>query len=327
MANVTREDFSVAAATNASAYRRVTIPVLRIEAGPGPAVALIAGVHGDEWEGQAAILDLWHQLPEILQRGTVYLLPAVNAEASLAGTRLSPSDGGNLNRAFLGEPARGYTESIAAALEARLLPRVQAMVDVHSGGASLRYLPSSVITRYGDDAYDERLPALARAFGLADCVFFRSGEAGSMPAAASRHGVLRLSAEIGGGRETSQSLADRCRDGLLGCLAEFGLLARPAHPAPNADVRLYDLDAPAATLRARESGAFVPAVELGQSVAAQQPIGRLIEPARPDAPQRPLLSPQSGTVVCLRPIARSADGDCLLQVAPALPLDFLASKY
>lgn len=326
MASVTREDFSVAAATNASAYRRITIPVLRIGAGPGPAVALIAGVHGDEWEGQAAILDLWHQLPDILQRGTVYLLPAVNAEASLAGTRLSPSDGGNLNRAFLGEPARGYTESVAAALEARLLPRVQALVDVHSGGASLRYLPSSVITRYGSDPYDERLPALARAFGLPDCVFFRGGEAGSMPAAASRHGVLRLSAEIGGGRETSQLLVDRCRDGLLGCLAELGLLQGQA-PAPAAQVRLYDLDTPAATLRSREQGVFVPAVELGQFVAAHQCIGRLIEPARPDAPPRALLSPQAGTVVCLRPIARSDDGDCLLQVAPALPLDTLASRY
>ncbi|MFD4839373.1 succinylglutamate desuccinylase/aspartoacylase family protein [Achromobacter sp. NPDC058515] len=326
MVRVSREDFSVAAATNASAYRRVTIPMLRVEAGPGPAVALIAGVHGDEWEGQAAILDLWRRLPDILQRGTVYLLPAVNAQASLAGTRLSPADGGNLNRAFLGAPARGYTESVAAALEARLLPRVEAMVDVHSGGASLRYLPSSVITRYGDDAYDERLPALARAFGLPHCVFFRGNEAGSMPAAASRHGVLRLSAEIGGGGETSRSLADRCRDGLLGCLGALGLL--PDRPLPrNREIRLYDLDAPAATLRAREPGVFVPGVELGQPVAAGEDIGSLIEPARPDTPIRTLLSPQAGTVVCLRAIARSDDGDCLLQVAPALPLDSLASKY
>jgi predicted deacylase len=326
MVRVSREDFSVAAATNESAYRRITIPMLRVEAGPGPAVALIAGVHGDEWEGQAALLDLWHRLPDLLQRGTVYLLPAVNAEASLAGTRLSPADGGNLNRAFLGAPARGYTESVAAALEARLLPRVQAMVDVHSGGASLRYLPSSVITRYGGDAYDARLPALARAFGLPHCMFFRSGETGSMPAAASRHGVLRLSAEIGGGRETSRNLVDRCRDGLMGCLGELGLL--PDRPlAPNPEIRLYDLDAPAATLRAREPGVFVPGVELGQSVDEGQDIGHLIEPARPDTPMRPLRSPQAGTVVCLRAIARSNDGDCLLQAAPALPLDSLASKY
>ena len=44
MIKVSREDFTCAAATNASAYRRVTIPVLKIEAGPGPAVALMAGV-------------------------------------------------------------------------------------------------------------------------------------------------------------------------------------------------------------------------------------------------------------------------------------------
>lgn len=324
MIKVSREDFTCAAATNASAYRRVTIPVLKIEAGPGPAVALMAGVHGDEWEGQAAILQLWQLLPGVLQRGTVYLLPAANAEASLAGTRLSPSDGGNLNRAFLGAPARGYTESVAAALEARLLPRLQALVDVHSGGASLRYLPSSVITRYGDDPYDERLPALARAFGMPHCVFFRGGESGSIPAAASRLGVLRLSAEIGGG-ETTRALVERCRDGLLGCLAELGLLAAatPRQPAP----LLHDLDAPAATLRGREPGVFIPAVNLGQTVTAGQTIGQLIEPARPDLPARALASLQAGTVVCLRAIARSDDGDCLLQVAPALPLDSLASLY
>ncbi|MFY2594483.1 succinylglutamate desuccinylase/aspartoacylase domain-containing protein [Achromobacter xylosoxidans] len=325
MAKVSREDFTCAAATNASAYRRITVPVLKIEAGPGPAVALMAGVHGDEWEGQAAILQLWQLLPGVLQRGTVYLLPAANAEASLAGTRLSPSDDGNLNRAFLGAPARGYTESVAAALEARLLPRIQALVDVHSGGASLRYLPSSVITRYGDDALDERVPALARAFGLPHCVFFRGTESGSLPAAASRLGVLRLSAEIGGGRETTCALVERCRDGLLGCLAELGLLAGAS--SRQASPTLHNLEPPAATLRARESGVFIPAVDLGQTVTAGQTIGQLIEPARPDLPARNLASPQAGTVVCLRAIARSDDGDCLLQVAPALSLDSLASLY
>lgn len=326
MVRVSREDFSVAAATNQSAYRRVTIPMLRIEAGPGPAVALMAGVHGDEWEGQAAILELWHTLPALLQRGTVYLLPAANAEASLAGTRLSPNDGGNLNRAFLGAPARGYTESVAAALEARLLPRIQAMVDVHSGGASLRYLPSSVITRYGADAYDERLPALARAFGLPQCMFFRGNEAGSMPAAASRHGVLRLSAEIGGGAETSSMLVEQCRDGLLACLSELGLLEQTPRTAPE-PVQIYDLDAPAATLRASQAGVFIPSVQLGQVVAKDQQIGRLIEPAMPDLAMQVLLAPQAGTVVCLRAIARSNVGDCLAQVAPALPLDALEFQY
>ncbi|MCW0206956.1 MAG: succinylglutamate desuccinylase, partial [Achromobacter sp.] len=63
------------------------------------------------------------------------------------------------------------------------------------------------------------------------------------------------------------------------------------------------------------------------SVAARQRIGRLIEPARPATPPPALVSPQAGTVVCLRAIARSGDGDCLVQIAPALPLDSLSSRY
>ncbi|WP_431831966.1 hypothetical protein [Achromobacter mucicolens] len=35
----------------------------------------------------------------------------------------------------------------------------------------------------------------------------------------------------------------------------------------------------------------------------------------------------AGTLGGLRPIARSDDGDCLLQVAPALPLDALATRF
>ncbi|WYX11851.1 hypothetical protein WJ978_14590 [Achromobacter xylosoxidans] len=54
-------------------------------------------------------------------------------------------------------------------------------------------------------------------------------------------------------------------------------------------------------------------------MTAGQTIGQLIEPARPDLPARNLASPQAGTVVCLRAIARSDDGDCLLQVAPPFP--------
>ena len=73
MAKVSREDFTCAAATNTSAYRRITVPVLKIEAGPGPAVALMAGVHGDEWEGQAAILQLWHLLPGVLQLSLIHI--------------------------------------------------------------------------------------------------------------------------------------------------------------------------------------------------------------------------------------------------------------
>ncbi|CPP99089.1 Uncharacterised protein [Bordetella pertussis] len=53
----------------------------------------------------------------------------------------------------------------------------------------------------------------------------------------------------------------------------------------------------------------------------------LCEPARPDRPPLTLASPQDGTVVCLRALARSDDGDCLLQIAPARPFETLSTLY
>ena len=243
-----------AAATNESAYRRVTVPVLRIDAGPGPAVALMAGVHGDEWEGQAAILELWHARDPEPRHG----LSAARRQrrSLLAGRRLSPNDGGNLNRAFLG-PARGYTKAWRPRWK-RSCCRAEALVDAQR--RRIAALPAVL----GDHALwpgrSIRLPALARAFGLPHCIF-RGTEAGSMPAAASRHGVLRLSAEIGGGAETGQALVDRCREGLLGCLHELGLLNRE-HARIH---QPYTTWTPPPRPCAHGPGVFIPGVELASA--------------------------------------------------------------
>ncbi len=325
-ATASREDFCCAAPTNSSAYRQVNVPVLRVDAGAGPAVALIAGVHGDEWEGQAAILALWQTLPGLLRAGTVYLLPAANAEACAAATRLSPSDGGNLNRAFLGAPVRGYTESVAAALHARVLDKVQVLVDIHSGGASLRYLPGTVVTRYDDAPWDPRVADLARAFGLPHCFYFHSRESASMPAAAHRQGLVRLSAEIGGGNCTDAALVQHCHDGLLGCLAQLGMVDAAAAVAA-VEPALYDLSPAPATLRASAAGVFVPSLALGDRVAAGAALGSLMHPEQPERGMSPVAAPQAGVAVCLRALARSQPGDCLAQVAPALPFSQLPELF
>ena len=134
----------------------------------------------------------------------------------------------------------------------------------------------------------------------------RTGPAFSFPASS-----------LGGGAETGQALVDRCREGLLGCLHELGLLNRElARPDPPA---LYDLDAPPRPC-ARTGPAFsFPASSLA-SASRRVSAWALIEPTPRHAGAH-LLSPQAGTVLCLRAIARSDDGDCLLQAAPALPLD------
>jgi predicted deacylase len=73
----------------------------------GPILLVTAAVHGDEYEGPAAIARLFQELQEAPLRGMLLGLPVVHGAAWEARSRVSPADGIDLNRVFLGSPA-GY---------------------------------------------------------------------------------------------------------------------------------------------------------------------------------------------------------------------------
>ncbi|MCB2042915.1 MAG: succinylglutamate desuccinylase/aspartoacylase family protein, partial [Rhodoferax sp.] len=87
-----------------SAYGALAIPIAVIRNGDGPTVFLMSGNHGDEYEGQITLAKLIRELEPEQVRGRIIILPAANLPAAMAGTRVSPIDQGNLNRAFPGDP-------------------------------------------------------------------------------------------------------------------------------------------------------------------------------------------------------------------------------
>ena len=91
--------------THESAYGWIAIPIAVVRGGTGPDVLLTAGNHGDEYEGQIALLKLMRELEPGAVRGRVIIVPRLNLPAAAAGRRTSPVDGGNLNRLFPGESA------------------------------------------------------------------------------------------------------------------------------------------------------------------------------------------------------------------------------
>ena len=62
----------------------------------GPLALITAGVHGDEYEGPAAIFSLAQLLSPDRVRGTIIAVPVANPAAFAAGTRVHPGDGCNL---------------------------------------------------------------------------------------------------------------------------------------------------------------------------------------------------------------------------------------
>src|SRR4051794_27233422 len=83
--------------------------------GDGPHVLITAGVHGDELEPMVAVRRLMHAIDATELRGSVTLVPVVNAAAFARGTRTA-DDGLDLARVCPGRADGSVTERAAAAL-------------------------------------------------------------------------------------------------------------------------------------------------------------------------------------------------------------------
>lgn len=135
-----------------SAYGWIPVPIVSIRNGSGPVVLVMAGNHGDEYEGQIVVSRIVREIDAPHVRGQLIFLPMANFPAADAGTRVSPIDGGNLNRSFPGDPAGAPTAVIADYIEHTLLPRVQYLIDLHSGGSSLLYQGGNLLALEPRDA-------------------------------------------------------------------------------------------------------------------------------------------------------------------------------
>lgn len=149
-----------------SGYGWIPVPVVTITNGDGPTLLMIAGNHGDEYEGQIALTKLSRELEPENIRGRIIILTMANYPAAKAGLRTSPIDGGNLNRSFPGDPLGNPTQMIAHYIEEVLLPLCDYSIDLHSGGTSLFYPPTLLRGRGHTAEETEKLIALQHAFDL-----------------------------------------------------------------------------------------------------------------------------------------------------------------
>src|SRR5690349_8271497 len=81
----------------------VELPVLLVRGrSPGKLLVVVAGVHGDEYEGVRAIIDTCAGLDPNEMSGDLLAVPVANPPAFWNSTRTSPLDNRNLAREFPG---------------------------------------------------------------------------------------------------------------------------------------------------------------------------------------------------------------------------------
>ena len=305
-----------------SAYGWIPIPIACIRNGDGPRVLLIAGNHGDEYEGQIAHAKLLRALQPEDVSGTVIFLTSANFPAANAGTRTSPLDDGNLNRSFPGDPDGTPTQQIAWYIEKVLLPTCDYVLDLHSGGSSLMYVPSANCQRQSDPARMKRSLELLHAFGAPVTYITDAAQGGdqTLTAAARRAGPIHMGTELAGGGTVTLPALRTAEQGVRRVLKLVGALRTsvPAQPAP--ETRLLQVRGPTYFVYAPDSGFFEPLVELGDEVVAGQQAGLIHFHDTPWREPSVAVFPRAGTVICKRMPCRTERGDCLFHLgAPYEP--------
>ena len=114
---------------------------------PGPTIAVLGGVHGDEYEGPHAVRGVFDSIDPSDMSGAFIGVPQTNVPAFAAGTRTSPIDGINLARIFPGSKSGTPTERIAHYVAKRIIGGADFLIDLHSSGTR-----SSMPTLVGYDA-------------------------------------------------------------------------------------------------------------------------------------------------------------------------------
>lgn len=301
--------------TDESAYGWILIPVVSIRNDDGPRILCLGGVHGDEFEGQIA----WTKLAQRLQAkdicGHILIIPAMNVPAALVGTRVSPLDGVNLNRCFPGNPRGTPTERIAHLIEKELLPRFDFVIDIHSGGNSLLYLPGPSITLDPDPVSQARMLDILKAFGAPiGHVFDESGGGdAALIGACRRAGIQRLGSEMGGGGAVSPENVAATDAGILRVLAHMGAIKQDllADLPPSATTRLLRRSNPLGVhyIYAEEAGVFEPFVDLEEEVYEGQSVGQMLFPETPWRAPVECRARSNGIVICRRAKGRTGRGD------------------
>ena len=257
-----------------SAWGAIMTPVCVIKNAAGPTALLTGGNHGDEYEGPIALLNFCREIDLARVTGRIIVVPMMNYPALCAGKRTSPIDGGNMNRVFPGRPDGSPTEKTADYFYRQLLPLSDYVLDLHSGGKTLEFVPFASVHLLADSEQQRRCEAAMRAFAAPyNVVLLEQDAMGMYDTAAEQQGKVFVTTELGGGGSTCTATNRIAAVGVNGFLAHAGIVPPAPVSAASVEVDVPDADC---FSTAEQSGLMQPLVDPGAQVKQDQPLCQII---------------------------------------------------
>jgi N-alpha-acetyl-L-2,4-diaminobutyrate deacetylase len=296
-----------------SAWGAIMIPVTVVKNGKGPTVLLTGANHGDEYEGPVSLMHLASTLDASSLAGRVIIVPAMNYPAFRAATRTSPIDKGNLNRIFPGRPDGTVTEKIADYFQRTLLPLADVVLDIHSGGRTLEFVPFCCAHRLPNKRQEQACVAAMQAFNAPYAMMLLEiDNVGMYDTATEEMGKVFISTELGGGGTTTARTVAVAKNGVRNLLVHAGVLKGKVEPRPSTMLDMPDGDC---FTFAEHEGLIEPCVDLGQKVAKGDPIARIWPADRTGAPPAEYRAKMNGIAAGRHFPGLVKMGDCISVLA------------
>ncbi|HJT11730.1 MAG TPA: N(2)-acetyl-L-2,4-diaminobutanoate deacetylase DoeB [Dongiaceae bacterium] len=296
-----------------SAWGAVMIPVTVAKNGKGPTALLTGANHGEEYEGPVALMNLASSIDASQLSGCVIIVPAMNYPAFRAATRTSPIDKGNLNRLFPGRPDGTVTEKIADYFQRTLLPLADVVLDIHSGGKTLEFLPYCSAHRLPDKKQEAACVAAMHAFNAPYSMMMLEIDAvGMYDTAAEEMGKTFVTTELGGGGTTRASTVAIAKRGVRNLLIHAGILKGRLEQGPTQMLDMPDNDC---FTFSEQDGLIEPCIDLGQMVRKGDVVAQVWPADRTGVPPIQYRAGMDGLLTARHFPGLVKSGDCIAVTA------------
>jgi predicted deacylase len=294
--------------SNTGGWAYSYVPIAVIANGEGPTVVVSGGNHGDEYEGQIALLRLVQEIDAAQITGRLIVVPIISKDASRANTRLWPS-GANFNRSFPGSPDGTPNEQLADYFTRVLFPAADVVIDLHSGGRTAWFIPCSHMHVVDDAAQRKARLEGMQAWGSEyHFLYIDVNGTGLLTVEAEDQGKVVITTELGGGGRVPAPVHELAWSGLVNVLRHVGVLEGEAERR-DPPATILDGRDPDNYVNAEEDGLWEGMLEPGAEVRKGDPVGRLWFPDALDRPPHVFTAPRDGVVACVRAIPVTEAGD------------------
>ena len=277
-----------------------------------PRLSIVAGVHGDELQGQYICYELFRRIKEEREnlKGIVDVYPCVAPMALEIRKRNAPG-ALDMNAMFPGSH-HGHTIEYMAAEVIEDLKGSDFCIDIHSSDIFIRELPQ---IRVPENA-GKKVTELAQKSGI-PVLWMNSNSSsvweGSLAYSLRRKGIPNLVIESGIALKIDYEYCKKVIDGIFRMMKELEVFEGEVSPTKKTvTVKKNDVE----VIHCNTSGIFIPKIQIGSFVRENQVLGCIVRPIL-GAELEEVKSSCDGMIFSLREYPAVCEGELLARICKA----------